>query len=100
MKTEPIQDLFQFQLGDCPPKEFQGKPIINPYWKRKEYEDNHKPPGDGFIGVTLPTELRPSQPIPDWNSQKDLKLIADVWPSLDFTDTTFDTTFQIADLGG
>lgn len=95
MKTEPIVDLFQFELGDCPPKQYQGEPVVNPYWKRKQYDDSHKDPG-GFIGVTLPTELRPSQPTPDSNSAEiDSKSIADAGPFLDFTETTF----PLADLG-
>lgn len=97
MRTEPIQDLFQFELGNCPPEAYQGEPVVNPYWKRKQYEDDHKDSGGSdFIGVTLPTELRPSQLIPDSNSAEiDSKLIADVGPSLDFAETTF----SLADLG-
>lgn len=87
MKTEPIQDLFQFELGDCPPKKYQGEPVANPYWERKQYEEDQMKKDDG---ATLPTDLRPSQPIPDSNSAEiDSNLIADAGPSLDFTDTTF-----------
>lgn len=96
MNTEPIQDLFQYQLGDCPPKPYKGEPVINPYWKRKQFEESPNTQGNSFFGVTLPTELRPAHLIPDLNSAEiDSKLIADAGPSLDFTETTF----PLADLG-
>lgn len=97
MKTEPIQDLFQFVLGDCPPKSYKGETVTNPYWKRKQLEENPNSQGNGFFGATLPTELRPSYPIPDSNSVEiDPELIADAGSSLDFTETTS----PLADLGG
>lgn len=96
MKIEPIQDLFQFVLGDCPPKPYKGEPVSNPYWKRKQFEEVPNSQDKYFFGVTLPTELRPSQPIPDSNSAEiDSKLIADAGPSLEFAETTF----SLEDLG-
>lgn len=96
MKTEPIQDLFQFVLGDCPPKPYKGEPVANPYWKREELEGYPRTQTNDFLGVKLATELRPPYPIPDSNSVEiDSKLIADAGPSLDFTETTF----PLADLG-
>lgn len=97
MRTEPIQDLFQFVLGDCPPKSYKGEPVTNPYWKRKQLEENPNSQDNGFFGVTLPTELRPSYPIPDSNSVEigSRLIAADAGPSLDFTETTF----PLADLG-
>lgn len=93
MKIEPIQDLFQFVLGDCPPKPYKGEPVTNPYWKRKQLEGNPNSQDNGLFGVTLPTELRPSYSIPDSNSvEVDSKLIADAGPSFDFTETTFPPT--------
>lgn len=90
MKTEPIQDLFQFVLGDCPPKSYKGKPVTNPYRERKQFEENPNHQDNIFFGVTLPTELRPSYTIPDSNSVGiDSNLIADAGTTLDFTETTF-----------
>lgn len=81
MKTEPIVDLFQFELGDCPPKQYQGESVINPYRERKQYDDSR---------VTLPTELRPSQPTPDSNSAEiEPNSIADAGPFWDSTEITF-----------
>lgn len=95
MKIEPIIDLFQFELGNCPPKQYQGEPVVNPYWKRQEYHNSHMDPG-GFTGVTLPTELRPSQPSPDLTSAEiESKSIATAGP---FSDST-EITFPSADLG-
>lgn len=96
MKTEPIQDLFQFELGDCPPKPYKGEPVINPYWKRKQFEENPNSQGNSFFGATLPTELRPYFPIPDSiSTEVGSNLIAAAGPSLDFTEITF----PLADLG-
>lgn len=77
-------------LGDCPPKPYMGEPVTNPYWERKQLQENPNSQDNGFFGSAVPTELRPSHPIPGSNSVEiDSNLIADAGTSPDFTDTTF-----------